>query len=421
MLGNGSEPSASTIQSTNSPQIFEFQEILSATKNFAKSLEIGEGGFGKVHLANGVRAAIKRLDPKSKQGPKEFEAEVAILPKLHHPNIVSLIGYYEDQKEKILVYEYANNGTVHDHLHKHRTPLSWLLRINIGLGAARGLCYLHDDTGIDSGVIHGDFKSSNVLLHGLEPKISDFGLSKICQKNAPSTFVHTSIKGTFGCIDPCYYQTGKLRRKTDVYAFAVFLLEMLCRKPVLDEGFYGEGRNLVKWATIYIKKEKCKQITDPDIWDEISPECLKKYISIVESCLHDDLGPRPTMAEVVVALEDVLTSQVKFNRSLKRLGAGSGTIFGKIVDMFPFSFNRENSSICGPSLEEFRFADLRNATGQFSLDSLSGEGSYGKVYLGQVNQKSSASSKQVFKIDVAVKMFKHKLHDHWQVSITTII
>ncbi|KAK1436817.1 hypothetical protein QVD17_02601 [Tagetes erecta] len=243
---------------------FEFPDILKATENFARSLEIGSGGFGKVYLGkmmNDEFVAIKRLNPESKQGQTEFLAEVLTLPMLNHRNIVSLIGYCEYEKEKILVYEYVSNGSIFDHLHKHKTPLSWLRRLNICITAAHGLSYLHNDVGIEFGVIHGDFKSSNVLLHeSWEAKISDFGLSKICSKSEQFTFVKTVIKGTFGCLDPNYCQTGRLRRKTDVYAFGVLLLEVLCRKPVLDENFYGEGKNLVKWAQVYIKKGDLKKL-----------------------------------------------------------------------------------------------------------------------------------------------------------------
>ena len=146
-----------------------------------------------------VVVAIKRLDSMSNQGATEFWAEVEMLSKLRHCNLVSLFGYCNYGKEMILVYEYMPNGTLEDHLHKLGTPLSWLQRLNICIGAARGLHYLHTGTGIQVGIIHRDVKSSNILLHeSWAAKISDFGLSKIGPTNQPSTCINTIVKGTFG-------------------------------------------------------------------------------------------------------------------------------------------------------------------------------------------------------------------------------
>ncbi|KAK1436821.1 hypothetical protein QVD17_02605 [Tagetes erecta] len=395
-------------------QRFEFPDILKATENFARSFEIGSGGFGKVYLGKMINdgfVAIKRLNPESQQGKTEFLAEVSTLPMLNHPNIVSLIGYCELEKEKILVYEYVSNGSIFDHLHKHKTPLPWVRRLNICITAAHGLSYLHH-----AGVIHGGFKSADVLLHGWQCRISDFGLSKKCNEDQPSDFV----KGTFGCLDPNYCRTGHLRKETDVYAFGVFLLEVLCRKRVLGEAFYGEGMNLVKWARISFKEKKLRDIIDSDIADEISTECLKTFISIIECCLHEDLGSRPTMVEIVFDLENVHTLQKKFNSSLQP--ASSRTIFDSIGHVFSFFSNGRNSGISSLSLEEFRFDDLRKATRMFSQDSLLGDGAFGNVFLGQVALRTPGFSEQVLKSDVAVKMFKQNLqqgevHAHWQAEL----
>ncbi|KAK1436813.1 hypothetical protein QVD17_02597 [Tagetes erecta] len=402
--------SSASIPWSHQSRHFKFSEILTATRNFAKSLEIGSGGFGRVYIGNiineegvHVAVAIKRLNPNSKQGAKEFVAEVMTLPALHHSNIVSLIGFCEHEKEKILVYEYVSNGSIFDHLHKHRTPLSWLLRLHICLSVGQGLHYLHNCNGVEFSVIHGDFKSSNILLDGWVAKISDFGLSEKIQKNQEFTFVKTVIKGTFGCLDPNYCRTGKLRRKTDVYAFGVFLLEVLCRKRVLNEDLYGEGMNLVKWVRISLKNGKLRDVIDPDISAEISQECLEKYISIAQKCLDEDLGSRPTMAPVVVDLEKVLASQLNLNSSLQP--TGSRKILGIIIQSFSIG---RNSCISSPNLEEFRFDDLRKATNKFSLDSLLGEGSFGKVFLGWIDKitLALASSKQGDRVAVAVKKLK---------------
>ncbi|XP_076893799.1 putative serine/threonine-protein kinase PBL22 [Bidens hawaiensis] len=430
--GNGkeSELSTSSMQPSQSCRHFEFQEILLATENFADSLIIGSGGFGKVYKGNIIHgsslvvAAIKRLDSMSNQGASEFWAEVEILSMLRHCNLVSLIGYCYYEKELILVYEYMPNGTLDIHLHKLGTPLSWLQRLNICIGASRGLHYLHTGTGIQSGVIHRDVKSSNILLHeSWAAKISDFGLSKIGPTNQPSTYVNTLIKGTFGYLDPNYFTTGKLTRKSDVYAFGVVLLEVLCRKRAVDKSLDDEEWGLVTWVQDSIKEGKLKRIIDPDIRSEISPKSLKKFVKIAERCLHNSPKQRPTMAEVVVSLESVLVLQEKFKNSLQVAGK---TFLNRMVNMLPFTPDGQNSVQSdsnlssnsngnngiahfqnpSPSLKVFKFGDLEKATRKFSPDFLLGEGGFGKVFLGWVEQNTLAPSKQDVGTPVAVKRLK---------------
>nr|GEZ59654.1 serine-threonine/tyrosine-protein kinase catalytic domain-containing protein [Tanacetum cinerariifolium] len=157
-------------------------------------------------------------------------------------------------------------------------------------GAARGLDYLHTGTGIRNGVIHRDVKSSNILLHsGLEAKISDFGLSKICPKNQQSTYVNTIVKGTFGYLDPDYFYTGKLTRKSDVYAFRMVLFKVLCGKRAVDESLDEDQRSLAIWAQDSIKKGRLKQIVDNQIKGDISPKCLKMFAQLAVHVLSKDL------------------------------------------------------------------------------------------------------------------------------------
>ncbi|KAL8252318.1 hypothetical protein R6Q59_036011 [Mikania micrantha] len=305
----------------------------------------------------------------------------------------------------ILVYEYMPHSTLNVHLHELRTPLSWLQRLNICIGAGRGLLYLHTGAGIASGVIHRDVKSSNILLHeSWAAKISDFGLSKIGPTNQPSTYVNTLIKGTFGYLDPNYYATGKLTRKSDVYAFGVVLLEVLCRKRAVDRSGDEYEWGLVTWVQDSIKEGNLKNIIDLDIRGEISPKCLKEYVKLAKRCLHNSPKHRPTMAEILSSLESVMAIQEKSNNSLQ---AANRTLFGRIVNLFPFTSNQENS-VQGdiklstnskgnkkfprmkedsadfpsprPILKEFRFSDLEKATRSFSTDLILGQGGFGKVF-----------------------------------------
>nr|XP_043635471.1 serine/threonine-protein kinase RIPK-like [Erigeron canadensis] len=335
--GNGSEASTSTAGLSQSCCKFEFDAILLAIDNFNESLVVGKGGFGKVYKGNisigatHVDVAIKRLDLMSNQGEVEFWAEVEMLSKLRHAHLVSLIGYCNYEKEMILVYEYMPHGTLEDHLHKLNTPLSWLERLRICLGAARGLDYLHTGTGIEVGVIHRDVKSSNILLHrNWAAKVSDFGLARIGPTNQPSTYVNTLVKGTFGYIDPNYFATGKLTRKSDVYAFGVVLFEVLCQKRPSDE-FFECG--LVTWIQESIKEGNLKQMVYSGIRSEISPKCLKGFARIAQRCLDYNPNHRPTMTEVVSTLESLLAQSVLF---LQQKTNGK-KLFGRVFNVFPFS------------------------------------------------------------------------------------
>ncbi|KAI3715805.1 hypothetical protein L6452_22792 [Arctium lappa] len=329
---------------------FTISEIQIATWNFDESLVIGSGGFGRVYkgiITNGeslLDAAIKRLEATSNQGAAEFWAEIEMLSKLRYCHLVSLIGYCNDGQEMILVYQYVPHGTLAHHLHKRGLPLSWVRRLKICVGAARGLHYLHTGTGIKHGVIHRDVKSSNILLDDCwEAKISDFGLSKIGPTNQPCTSVSTLVKGTFGYLDPDYVYTGRLTRKSDVYAFGVVLFEVLCGKQAVDRSLDEEQWSLARWAQDSIKEGMLKQIVDTDLRGRISPKCLKEFARLADWCLQSHLKQRPTMAEVVVGLESVLALALQ-EKSHNTLQPAGMTIFGRKVPKLILPSNREYSA-----------------------------------------------------------------------------
>ncbi|XP_023765513.1 receptor-like protein kinase HERK 1 [Lactuca sativa] len=441
--GNESQPSTSSSSSSSSIEWsqpcrpFEFSEILLATGNFSESLVIGHGGFGKVFKGNVINgssvvvAAFKRLDSMSSQGASEFWAEVKMLSKLRHCHLVSLFGYCNHEKEMIIIYEYMPNGTLEDHLHKLGTPLSWLQRLKICIGTARGLDYLHTGTGIEFGVIHRDVKSSNILLQdNWAAKISDFGLSKIGVTNKPSTYVKTLVKGTFGYLDPNYFTTGRLTRKSDVYSFGVVLLEVLCRKRAVDRSLDEEQWGLVPFVQESIKQGSLKSIIDSGIRDQISQKCLKEFLRIAERCLHNNPKQRPAMAEVVVALDSVLTLQQKTDNSSGR------TIYGRMLDIFPFPFHGENSAnnesrlssnskdnkdsvVSVPSLNVFNFSDLEKITKNFSQDMLVDRDGYSEVFLGWVDKKTFAPSTKGVGITVAVKKYNEGLPE-WEAVVASL-
>ncbi|XP_047334710.1 receptor-like protein kinase FERONIA [Impatiens glandulifera] len=300
---------------------FSFGEILSATNNFDKELEIGHGGFGKVYKGVIDRktktVAIKRLSSESNQGEKEFRSEIDILSKNRHKHLVYLIGYCNEGHEMILVYEYMEHGTLADHLHKKKRdgsskedvtpPLSWELRLNVCLGAARGLDYLHTNSEQDT--IHRDVKSENILLDkDWMGKIADLGISKVGTKSNTCTHISTDVKGTIGYLDPEYFLTRRLTKKSDVYAFGVVLWEVLCGRPAVDTRIDGEQRSLVLWVQSCFKLGTVDAIIDSSLRGQISTRSLKLYLDLANQCLHNQTNERPTMAEVTHGLESVLAA-----------------------------------------------------------------------------------------------------------------
>ncbi|XP_051123186.1 putative receptor-like protein kinase At5g39000 isoform X2 [Andrographis paniculata] len=296
---------------------FSLAEIQLATRNFSDAHLIGRGGFGKVYkgiIDNGQETvAIKRLKAKSHQGAYEFLTEIETLTELRHANLVSLIGYCNERKEMILVYEYMAFGTLADHLFKlvrdddSNPSLTWRQCLNVCIGAGRGLDYLH--TG--HSIIHRDIKASNILLdEDFTAKVSDFGLAKhLSSRKLQQSHVSTKVKGTFGYLDPEYFSTGKLTKKSDTYSFGVVLLEVLCGRRAIDRGFLGNEQILIRWAQENISQGKTDQIVSSSLKNEISDGSLKAFVEIAEKCLYSEPKKRPTMAQVVIQLEYALEQQ----------------------------------------------------------------------------------------------------------------
>ncbi|URD80800.1 receptor-like protein kinase [Musa troglodytarum] len=256
-------------------KIFSLAEMQEATNNFDEKEVIGVGGFGKVYigaLEDGTKLAIKRGNPSSEQGINEFQTEIQMLSKLRHRHLVSLIGCCDENNEMILVYEYMAKGPLRDHLYGGacHTPLSWKQRLEVCIGAARGLHYLH--TGASEGIIHRDVKTTNILLDdNLVAKVADFGLSKAA---------------------PSLEQT-----------------HVLCARPALNPALPREQVNLAEWAMQWHRKGQLEKIIDPHLVGTISSASLKKYVEAAEKCLAEHGVDRPSMGDVLWNLEYALQLQ----------------------------------------------------------------------------------------------------------------
>ncbi|KAK7265372.1 hypothetical protein RJT34_32991 [Clitoria ternatea] len=291
-----------------SAKTFSMNDIEKATDNFHASRLLGEGGFGRVYsgiLEEGTKVAVKVLKREDHHGDREFLAEVEMLSRLHHRNLVKLIGICAEDNFRCLVYELIPNGSVESHLHgvdRENNTLDWGSRMKIALGAARGLAYLHEDS--NPRVIHRDFKSSNILLEDdFTPKVSDFGLARAAT-DEEDKHISTRVMGTFGYVAPEYAMTGHLLVKSDVYSYGVVLLELLTGRKPVDMSQAPGQENLVAWARpLLTSKEGLEAIVDPSLGSDVPFDSVAKVAAIASMCVQPDVSNRPFMGEVVQALK----------------------------------------------------------------------------------------------------------------------
>ncbi|XP_076903736.1 putative serine/threonine-protein kinase PBL28 [Bidens hawaiensis] len=267
------------------------QELSDATNAFSRQNLIAKGGFGDVC-----------------QGDHEFKTEISLLSVYQHENIVSLVGFCNEDGHKILVYEYESNGSLDRHLKS--ADLTWIQRLNICIDAARGLEYLHDAVGSQHRILHRDIKSPNILLDGnWKAKIADFGLSRLGPANTSSTFLISNVCGTIGYIDPDYFNTGYLTQKSDVYSFGVVLFEVLCGRPSHIRKYKDERQFLTNLIKIHWRRKTLDEIIHPEIQKQIKTASLLTFSSIAYQCLMSG-NERPTMKKVVDQLQKALDNQL---------------------------------------------------------------------------------------------------------------
>ncbi|KAL8517875.1 hypothetical protein ACS0TY_009257 [Phlomoides rotata] len=324
---------------------FSFDELKKCTNNFSQSNQIGSGGYGKVYkgvISSGEVVAIKRAQLGSNQGGLEFKTEIELLSRVHHKNLLGLVGFCFEQGQQMLVYEFMANGTLRESLTgRSGVYLDWKRRIRVALGSARGLAYLHELA--NPPIIHRDIKSTNILLDGnLTAKVADFGLSKLVSDSSKG-HVSTQVKGTLGYLDPEYYMTQQLTEKSDVYSFGVVMLELITAKQPIEKGKY-----IVREVRLVMDKNDdthygLRAMIDPCIRNTQVLTGFPRFVELAVQCVEESASDRPTMSEVVKALETILqndglnTNSTSASSSATEFAAGKAALRHPYNDAFDYS------------------------------------------------------------------------------------
>ncbi|XP_077247391.1 PTI1-like tyrosine-protein kinase At3g15890 [Tasmannia lanceolata] len=286
-------------------EIYTLKELLQATSHFHDDNKLGEGGFGSVYwgrTSKGVEIAVKRLKAMTVKAEMEFAIEVEILGRVRHKNLLGLRGFYAGGDERLIVYEYMPNHSLIAHLHGHLAPdvlLDWHRRMNIAIGSAEGLAYLHHEA--NPHIIHRDIKASNVLLDSeFQAKVADFGFAKLIPEGV--SHMTTRVKGTLGYLAPEYAMWGKVSESCDVYSFGILLLEIISAKKPIEKLPGGIKRDIIQWAKPFVDKGNLDQIADPRLNGRFDKAELRTAVLLAMRCTDGNPEKRPTMIEVMELL-----------------------------------------------------------------------------------------------------------------------
>ncbi|XP_058194602.1 cysteine-rich receptor-like protein kinase 34 isoform X2 [Rhododendron vialii] len=281
---------------------YDFATVRAATNDFSNANMLGRGGFGSVYkgkLPNGQEIAVKRLDGCSGQGEGEFKNEIVLMARLQHRNLVRLLGFCFEGKERLLIYEFVPNASLDRFIFDpiKRLLLNWDTRYKIIVGIARGLVYLHQDSQLR--IIHHDLKAGNVLLdRDMNPKIADFGMARLFVVDQ-SKGVTKRIAGTFGYMPPEYAKFGRFSVKTDVFSFGVLILEIVSGKKYSGYGGPEHVEHLISYAWKKWRQGKASRLIDETLVDGSESEKMR-CIHIGLLCVQENVAKRPTMAAVVL-------------------------------------------------------------------------------------------------------------------------
>ncbi|GKV36588.1 hypothetical protein SLEP1_g44700 [Rubroshorea leprosula] len=399
---------------------FTSSEIIEITSNF-KTI-IGKGGFGEVYfgtLKDGTDVAVKVLLSTAEQCRKAFIAEAKLLTDVHQLNLVSLLGYCDEDGKEALILEYMSNGNLKQHLsEKSKRVLIWIQRLQIALDVAYGLEYLH---GRKPPIVHRDLKPDNILLNEyMQAKIADFGLSRDFVTES-ATHISTHPAGTFGYLDPDSFKMGQISKKSDVYSFGIILLQLVTGKPAVITPEKEESINITFWIDALIKKGDIRQIIDPRLNGEFNISVARKVIKIAVSCVKP-IKERPNISQILTNLEACLDIEVDYS---KVLDEASGTNI-----LFRFYRNirqRQKGAILKSMVEQQPpnsgniriFTRTKVATITSNFKNVIEEGRFQKVYLGTLNDGAhvavkvlppSLSNQEYYEFRTEVEQLSHLCH-----------
>ncbi|XVF43451.1 hypothetical protein PTKIN_Ptkin02bG0041100 [Pterospermum kingtungense] len=294
--------------------VISIQVLRNVTNNFSEENVLGRGGFGTVYkgeLHDGTKIAVKRMESGvvSEKGLAEFKSEIAVLTKVRHRHLVTLLGYCLEGNERLLVYEYMPQGTLSRLLFNWKEeglkPLEWTRRLTIALDVARGVEYLHGLA--QQSFIHRDLKPSNILLgDDMRAKVADFGLVRLAPVDGKHS-IETRLAGTFGYLAPEYAVTGRVTTKVDIFSFGVILMELITGRKALDETQPEESLHLVTWfRRMYINKDTFRKSIDETIHlDEETLASISTVSELAGHCCAREPYQRPDMSHVVNVLSSL--------------------------------------------------------------------------------------------------------------------
>ncbi|KAL7264399.1 hypothetical protein ACSBR1_002368 [Camellia fascicularis] len=319
------------------PQRFFYKDLYKSTKGFKDEELLGAGGFGKVYRgvlpSSKEQVAVKKISHDSKQGVKEFVAEIASMGRLKHRNLVQLLGYCRRKGELLLVYDYMPNGSLGKFLFSNEKPtLNWTQRFQILRGIASALHYLHEEW--EQVVLHRDVKASNVLLDAdLNGRLGDFWLARLYDHGAnPET---THVVGTVGYLAPELTRTGKATTCTDVFAFGALMLEVACgRRPIVLQGL-PEKMILVDWVLENLKQGSFLETSDPRLEGNYLEEEMLLVLKLGLLCSQYNEAARPSMRQVMQYLDgNALLPDILFDST----GIGTFSVTNDTSSEFVLSF-----------------------------------------------------------------------------------
>ncbi|XP_025880371.1 LOW QUALITY PROTEIN: G-type lectin S-receptor-like serine/threonine-protein kinase LECRK3 [Oryza sativa Japonica Group] len=285
------------------PKIFTYSELEKATGGFQEVLGTGASGVvykGQLQDEFGTNIAVKKIEKLQQEAQKEFLVEVQTIGQTFHRNLVRLLGFCNEGTERLLVYEFMSNGSLNTFLFSDTHP-HWSLRVQVALGVARGLLYLHEEC--NKQIIHCDMKPQNILLDdNFVAKISDFGLAKLLPVNQTQT--NTGIRGTRGYVAPEWFKNIGITSKVDVYSFGVILLELVCcRKNVELEVLDEEQTILTYWANDCYKCGRIDLLVAGDDEAIFNIKKVERFVAVALWCLQEEPSMRPTMLKVTQMLD----------------------------------------------------------------------------------------------------------------------